>query len=74
VGNVENMYNTLARKPQGRAPLGTSRHRWEFNIELVLRWKLVLRMWTDSTQVPVVGFCKHFNKLSGSIRGREFLD
>jgi hypothetical protein len=39
-----------------------------------LRWKLVLRMWTNSSQVPVVDICKQYNEPSGSIRGREFLD
>jgi hypothetical protein len=35
VGKVENMYDIFAPKPQGRAPVGTSKYRWEVNIELV---------------------------------------
>jgi hypothetical protein len=39
-----------------------------------LKWELGLRIWTDSAQVPVVGFYKEYNELSGSTRGRKFLD
>jgi hypothetical protein len=32
-----NAYRILARKPEGKKPLGRPRHRWEDNIKIVLR-------------------------------------
>jgi hypothetical protein len=30
-------YKSLARKPEGKRPLGKTRHRWENNIKMDLR-------------------------------------
>jgi hypothetical protein len=74
LGKLKSIYNISARKPQGRTLIEKPRYRWEVDIELVLRRKLSMRMWIDSAQVSVVGFCKQYNEPSGSIRGGEFLD
>jgi hypothetical protein len=37
MGEVRNTYSILVGKPEGRRPLGRSRHRWEDNIKMDLR-------------------------------------
>jgi hypothetical protein len=32
MGDMRNAYKVLARKPEGKRPLGRARHRWENNI------------------------------------------
>jgi hypothetical protein len=42
MGKMRNAYKILVRKPDGKRPLGRSRHRWEDNIRVDLReigWK-----------------------------------
>jgi hypothetical protein len=34
MGAKRNAYHVFVGKPEGRRPLGTLKHRWEFNIEL----------------------------------------
>jgi hypothetical protein len=36
-GEGRGVYRVLVRKPEGRRPLGRSRHRWEDNIRIDLR-------------------------------------
>lgn len=36
MGDVRNAYKMLVRRPEGRRPLGSLRHRWEGNITLDL--------------------------------------
>jgi hypothetical protein len=37
MGEVRGTYNILVGRPEGRRPLGRSRHRWEDNIKMDLR-------------------------------------
>jgi hypothetical protein len=37
MGENRNAYRILARKPEGKRPLGRSRRRWEDNITMDLR-------------------------------------
>jgi hypothetical protein len=37
MGEKRNAYKILARKPEGKRPLGRSRRRWEDNIRMDLR-------------------------------------
>jgi hypothetical protein len=37
MGEVRGAYNILVGRPEGRRPLGRSRHRWEDNIKMDLR-------------------------------------
>jgi hypothetical protein len=50
---TRNAYKILARKPEGKKPLGRNRNRWEDNIRIFLR---------------EIGW-KHGNEPSGSIKG-----
>jgi len=34
---MRNVHNILVRKPEGKRPLGRTRHRWEDNIRMGLR-------------------------------------
>jgi hypothetical protein len=47
MGGVRNVCRTLARKPEGKRPLGRPRRRWEDNIRMDLRgigWEVVDRI------------------------------
>jgi len=51
MGAMRNAYNILARKPEGKSPLGRHRRRWEDNIKIDLReteWEGV--DWIDLAQ------------------------
>jgi hypothetical protein len=37
IGDMGNAYNILARKPEGKRPLGRHSHKWEDNITMDLR-------------------------------------
>jgi hypothetical protein len=37
MGEGRNVYRVLVRKPEGKRPLGRSRHRWEDGIKMDLR-------------------------------------
>jgi hypothetical protein len=37
MGEVRSAYNILVGRPEGRRPLGRTRHRWEDNIKMDLR-------------------------------------
>jgi hypothetical protein len=37
MGEVRNVHRVLVGKPQGKRPLGRSRHRWEDNIRMELQ-------------------------------------
>jgi hypothetical protein len=66
---------TLARKIEGKRPLGKFGRRWENNIEIDIKeigqnsGKLILL----SGYNPAMAFCKHGNELSDSIKGRGSL-
>jgi hypothetical protein len=73
---MRNAYNVLVGEPEGKTPLGKYRCRWKDNIRMSLReigWEVV--DWIHLAQVGTSGEpCEHDNKLSGSIKGGEFLD
>jgi hypothetical protein len=46
MGAIQNAYNILVRKPEGKKPLGRPSHRWEDNIKLDLR-KMRGRVWNE---------------------------
>jgi hypothetical protein len=51
LGEKKNVYKTLARKPEGKRPLGRLRRRWVYNFEMDLRgigWDGM--DWTDLSQ------------------------
>jgi hypothetical protein len=37
MGEERKVYTVLVRKPEGKRPLGRSRHRWEYGIRMDLR-------------------------------------
>jgi hypothetical protein len=37
VGDVRKAYRIIVEKPEGKVPLGRSRHRWEHNIKMDLK-------------------------------------
>jgi hypothetical protein len=37
MGKKRNAYRILVRQPDGKKPLERPRHRWEYNIKMVLR-------------------------------------
>jgi hypothetical protein len=37
MGEIRNAYRILVGKPEGKIPLGMSRHRWEVNTKMDLR-------------------------------------
>jgi len=51
---MRNFYRTLTGKPQGKKPLGKSKHRWEDNIKMNLEMGYVAD-WTGSGSSPVAG-------------------
>ena len=63
-------------KPEGKRPLGRTRHRWKDNIKLDLQEVGCGGMdWIDlSGYGQVAGTCKGRNEPSGSIKRGEFLD
>jgi hypothetical protein len=76
MGERRGTYRALVGKPEGRRPLGRSRHRWEDNIKMDLRevgWEsqtglLWLRIGIGG------GFCECGDERSGYIKCREFLE
>jgi hypothetical protein len=47
MGERRGAYRALVGKPEGRRPLGRSRHRWEYNIKMDLR-EVGWGAWTGS--------------------------
>jgi hypothetical protein len=48
MGEMRNAYKILVGTPEGKRPLGKSRHKWEDDIRLDLR-KIWWELWTDSS-------------------------
>jgi hypothetical protein len=70
VGEKRNAYRILVGKPEGKRPLGRSKHRWKDNIKMELReigWGST--DWIDLAQ----GSCEHGNEPSGSIKCWEII-
>jgi hypothetical protein len=42
MGDKRNAYRILVGNPQGKSPLGSSRHGWEDNIKIALRQDVVV--------------------------------
>jgi hypothetical protein len=50
LGEVSNAHKILARKVEGKGPLGGPRHRWEDGIKMYLEEILInshMRIWTQ---------------------------
>jgi hypothetical protein len=61
MGEMRNAYIILVQKCKGKRSLRRHKHRWEDNIKMdLLRHR--------------VGFCKHSNEPSGSIKAWVFVD
>jgi hypothetical protein len=64
----------LALKPEGKRPLGKSRHRWE-DIGMDLKGNRVRGCGLDSSasgEAPVAGSHEHSNEPSVSMKGGKF--
>jgi hypothetical protein len=61
-GRVEKMYKVLARKPEGKRPLGRPRRRWEDGIRMDFR-----KIGSSWLRIgPVASSCKYSDESSGS--------
>jgi hypothetical protein len=47
IGESRGVERVLVGKPEGKRPLGRTRHRWEDNIKIYLQ-KVDVRIWTGS--------------------------
>jgi hypothetical protein len=55
-GEIRNAYRILIGKPEGKRPLGNSRHRWEDNIKMDLREIVLEGMdWIHLTRIGTGG-------------------
>jgi hypothetical protein len=73
---IKNGYKISVGKPEGKRPLGRTRHRQEIS-KLILKKYSVTCYAIDSNvseQRSVAGFSEHDNELSISIKGVEFLN
>ena len=75
-GGQERLYRVLVGKPEGKRPLGRSRHIWEDYIKIVLQKVGCGGMaWIEMVQDgQVAGTCECGNEPPGSIKCGEFLD
>jgi hypothetical protein len=69
-----NAYGILVAKPEGRRPLGRSRHKWVNNIKMGDRVGCCGLDRSGSGYGPVEGSCEHGNEPSGSIKCWEVLE
>jgi hypothetical protein len=77
MGEDRRVHRVLVWKPEGKRPLGRTRHRWEDNIKMDLQEVGGGRGELDgggSGQGRVAGTCEYGKEPSGSIKWREFLD
>jgi hypothetical protein len=52
MGERRYVYRVLARKPEGKRPLGRLRRRWEENIKWIFgKWDV--RLWTGSSWLRI---------------------
>jgi hypothetical protein len=75
-GEKRNAYRMLVGIPEGKRPLGRTRHRWVDNIKMDLReigWDGM--DWIDLAQDMdlVEGSCEYGDERSSSIKGGDFL-
>ena len=76
MGEERGVYWVLVGKPEGKRPLGRTRHRWEDNIKMDLQEVGCEGMdWIKLAQDrDVMATCECSNEPSGSIKCGEFLD
>jgi hypothetical protein len=72
MGRKERCYRILVERPEGRRPLGRTRHRLEDNIKVDIQEAGSSFDWIDLAQVA--GSCKCGNEPSVSVKCGEFLD
>jgi hypothetical protein len=74
--DIRNSYKIFVGNPEGKRPLGISRHRWEdIVIDLrEIRWGGVDWIHLAQDKGPVAGCFEHGNEPLGSIKSGEFLD
>jgi hypothetical protein len=73
VGEGRGVYRVLVWRPEGKRPLGRSRHRWEGNIKVGLREIQIdgqtgfgwLRIGSSGR---LLGFCEHGDEPLGSVK------
>jgi hypothetical protein len=46
-GEMVKEYRTLVGKPEGKKPFGSTWHKWKNNIDINLKEKLCIRVWTE---------------------------
>ena len=75
-GGRRGTYTSWVGNPDGRRPLGRSRHRWKDNISGSLKSRLGRHELdgSGSGYGQVVGACECGNVSLGSVKCREFLD
>jgi hypothetical protein len=74
---MRNAYNILFGKPEGKIPIGGSRHTWEDIIRTDLREVGMGRYGLDASgsgYEQLTDSCEQENEPSDAIKGREFLD
>jgi len=72
---LRNAHKMLARKPEGKGPLGRPKHRWEDHIKCQINRVEGCRPdASGSEQGPMAGTYYYGNELSGSTEGGEFLN
>jgi hypothetical protein len=64
-------HRVLVGKPEGKRLLGKPRHRWEDNIEIILKIGWTGLIWL---RIQVAGSGERGNELWGSIKCEEVLD
>ena len=52
MGDRRGVYRVLVGKPEGKRPVGRSRHRWEDNIKMDLK-KWDVGVWTGSSWLRI---------------------
>jgi len=77
MGEERGVYRVFVGKPEGKRPLGRSKHRWVANIRMDLQEVGCGYMdWIGLAQdrVQVANACECGNEPSGSVKCGEFLD
>jgi hypothetical protein len=71
---MRNAYSILTRKPEGKRPLGRTRHTWEDIIRMdVSEIGLEGGDWIHVAQGRMLGPFEHGNEPSDSMKGKGFL-
>jgi hypothetical protein len=69
------MHTVLARKPEGKRPLGRPKHRWDDNISMKIKEMGFEDVdWIHLSQDRVQWLARVHTVVRDSIKGGEFLD